>query len=138
MVVVPKEKPAIENLNSYYLNVRKLLEHYQHAFGAGCIHFKSPSAEGVVFFDKDEILTGVYENKDGELEGEAAIEGMISAADKYNFDVNIYNIDEDKIYFWANMPYAEVVYKDLSTEFFEHSATFKWKNRSSAIPTPCS
>ncbi|MGD2125423.1 MAG: hypothetical protein PVG99_05040 [Desulfobacteraceae bacterium] len=125
MVIVPKEKPAIKNLNSYYLDIRKLFEHYQGEFGAGCIHFKSSSAEAVVFFDKDEILTGVFQDKDGELEGEAAIEGIINAAGKYNFDVNVYNIDADKIYFWANMPYAEVIYKDLSTEFTDLGGLIK-------------
>ena len=52
MLVIPKEKPVVENLNSFYLDIRKLFEHYQGELGSGAVHFKSPSAEAVVFFDK--------------------------------------------------------------------------------------
>ena len=53
MVIIPKEKPIIENLNIYYLDVRKLLEHYQGEVGSGGIYFEGHTAEGVIFFDKD-------------------------------------------------------------------------------------
>ena len=29
MVIVPRGNPVFENLNSYYLDLRRLLEHYQ-------------------------------------------------------------------------------------------------------------
>ncbi|MDY7030750.1 MAG: hypothetical protein SVY10_02440 [Thermodesulfobacteriota bacterium] len=73
MVIVPREKPSIQNLNSYYLDMERLVEHYQGEFDAGGIHFKSVSAEGMIFFDKDELLTAVFQNKYGEIEGEKAV-----------------------------------------------------------------
>ena len=45
MIIVPKEEPAVENLNSYYLDIRKLIEHYQGEIGSACIHFEAPSAK---------------------------------------------------------------------------------------------
>ena len=35
MVVIPKQQPVLENLNVYYLNIRKLLEHFQGEIGTG-------------------------------------------------------------------------------------------------------
>jgi hypothetical protein len=117
MVIFPKEKPTIDNLNSAYLDIRKLFEHYQGELGSGCVHFQSSYAEGVVFFDKDELLTAVFRDGHGEILGESSVEAIIEAAGKHNFKVNVYRIGNDKIYFWANMPGAEVLHKDLSTEF---------------------
>lgn len=118
MIILPKEKPVIEGLNSYYLNIHRLIEHYQGELGSGGIHFHSPSAEGVIFFDKDELLSGLYQRRAGDLaKGDAAIEKLLEAVDELNFTLNVYAIDLEKVYFWANIPSAETIYRDLSTEF---------------------
>jgi len=52
MLIIPKEKPDIGNLNSYYLDIRKLIEHCQGELGSGAICFKGPGEEGAIFFDK--------------------------------------------------------------------------------------
>ena len=63
MIIIPKEKPVIENLNSYYLDIKKLLEHCQGTTGSGGIHFVSPSSECVIFFDQDRIMNSTIQNK---------------------------------------------------------------------------
>ncbi len=125
MVIVPKEKPVLENLNSYYLDIKKLFEHYQGELGSGCIHFKSPSADGVVFFDKDELLAGIFRDRQGEIQGKEAIDNVIEAVVNGNFSINIYEIDPEKVYFWANIHAAEKIYKDLSTEFTDLEGLIK-------------
>jgi hypothetical protein len=117
MIIVPKDKPFIQNLNSYYLNVPRLLEHYQGELGSGAIHFKSSSAEGVIFFDKEEFLDGIYENKDEKTTGKAAVDFLIKSSSETNYAVNIYDIEPDKIYYWASIPAAKRIYEDLSAEF---------------------
>jgi hypothetical protein len=117
MVIIPREKPVIENLNIYYLDVRKLLEHYQGEVGSGGIFFKSHAAEGVIFFDKDDLLNAIYKEKDSELSGADAIDQLINAGGQYNFSVHVYQISLDEVYFWSSIPSAEKIYKDLSTEF---------------------
>ncbi len=118
MIILPKEKPVIEGLNSYYLNIHRLIEHYQGELGSGGIHFHSPSAEGVIFFDKDELLSGLYQRRAGDLvNGDTAIEKLLETVDELNFTLNVYAIDPEKVYFWANIPSAETIYRDLSTEF---------------------
>ena len=117
MIIIPKEKPVVEKLNSYYLDIKRLLEHYQGEMDSGCMHFKSTSAEGVIFFDKDALLSGIFQDKEGETKGIDVIEHIIETVANNSFAVSIYYIEPGKIYFWANLYNAEVLYKDLSTDF---------------------
>ena len=118
MVILPRERPVIQGLNSYYLDVRRLFEHYQGELGSGAVHFHSPSSEGVVFFDKDELLSGIFQGKDGEpVKGGDAVDKLIDLVEEQNFTLSVYAIDLDKVYFWANIPAAETIFRDLSTEF---------------------
>lgn len=125
MIIIPKEKPVVENLNSYYLDIKKLLEHFQGELGSGAVHFDSPSAEGVIFFDKDNLLSGFFRGREGEFEEKAAIDRLIEAVDENNFIIHIYEIDAEKIYFWANISAAEKIYKDLSAEFTDLEGLIK-------------
>ena len=117
MIIIPKEKPVIENMNSYYLNMGRLFEHYQGELGSGVIYFKSVSAEGTIFFDKDELLNGIFRDYNGEIIGKAAIDSFMKTVERTSCVVTVYKIDPETIYFWANLPRSERIYKDLSTEF---------------------
>ena len=117
MLIIPREKPFVQNLNSYYLDLGKLLEHYQGEFGSGGIHLRSSSAEGIIFFDKDEILNGFFHSRNGEIKGRAAMEQLVDQGGQDNFQVNIYKIDPEKVSYWANTPSSKELYKGLSTEF---------------------
>ncbi|MBW1796816.1 MAG: hypothetical protein JRJ21_00140 [Deltaproteobacteria bacterium] len=125
MIIVPKEKPAVENLNSYYLDIRKLIEHYQGEVGSGCVHFKASSAEGVVFFDKDDLLNGFFRDSKGEAQGKTVIDRLVEAAVGHNFAISIYEINAEKVYFWANIPAADKIYEDLSAEFTDLEGLIK-------------
>jgi hypothetical protein len=125
MVIIPRDKPVLEKLNIYYLNVKKLLEHYQGEIGTGGVYFKSHAAEGAIFFDKDDLLNGHFADKTIEATGKEAIELLIGAGDKYNFMVTIYEIAEHEVYFWASIPSAEKIYKNLSTEFTDLEGLIK-------------
>ncbi|MDY6879529.1 MAG: hypothetical protein SV686_04720 [Thermodesulfobacteriota bacterium] len=104
-------------MNSYYLNMPRLFEHYQGELGSGCVYFKSVTAEGTIFFDKDELLNGSYRDYDGEIIGKDAIDGFMKTVDHKSCVVTVYKIDPESIYFWANLPRSERIYNDLSTEF---------------------
>ncbi len=125
MIVIPKEKPVMENLNSYYLDIKKIFEHYQGQLGAGGIHFKSPAAEGVIFFDKDELLGGIFKDRERNIQGKDVLDSIVEASSQYNFVVSIYEIAQNKVYFWANMPNAKKIYKNLSTEFTDLEGLIK-------------
>ncbi len=87
MFLVPKEKPLVGKLISYYVHIRKLFEHYQGELGTGAIHFKSPFAEAVIYFDKDEILNGTFEEKGQPYKREQILEKVIDAVDRNNFTI---------------------------------------------------
>jgi hypothetical protein len=117
MIVVPKEKPVMNSLNSYYVKIDKLLEHYQGELSSGAIHFQSLKDEGIIFFDKDETLSGFYKSESEEIGGRDAVPILMKKVPENNFSIDIYEIDPLEIYFWASMPDAEIIYKDLSTDF---------------------
>jgi len=125
MVIIPREKPVIENLNIYYLDVKKLFEHFQGEIGSGGVFFKSHSAEGAVFFDEDELLNGYFQEKNTILTGNTAIDQLIQADSDHNYTLSIYRISQEEVYFWASLPSAEKIYKDLSTDFTDLSGLIK-------------
>ncbi|MBW2589975.1 MAG: hypothetical protein JRD71_04535 [Deltaproteobacteria bacterium] len=125
MVIIPREKPVIENLNIYYLDIRKLFEHFQGEIGSGGVFFKSHSAEGAIFFDEDELLNGYFQEKDTMLTGNAAIDQLIQAESDHNYSVSIYRILQEEVYFWSSLPSAEKIYKDLSTDFTDLEGLIK-------------
>ena len=125
MVIIPREKPVIENLNIYYLDIRKLFEHFQGEIGSGGVFFKSHSAEGAIFFDEDELLNGYFQEKDTILIGNAAIDQLIQAESDHNYSVSIYRILQEEVYFWSSLPSAEKIYKDLSTDFTDLEGLIK-------------
>lgn len=122
MIIIPREKPAVQDLNSYYLKIDKLLEHYQGDLGTGGVYFKSPVSEGVVFFDEDNLLNAYYKDKKLELRGGAALRQINNTASKNNYSVTVYYILPERVYYWANLSYAEPLYSDLSSEFTDLEA----------------
>jgi hypothetical protein len=125
MIILPREKPAIQDLNSYYLKIDKLLEHYQGALGTGGVYFKSPTSEAVVFFDEANLLNGYYKDKKQELKESAALSKIIEAATTDNFAVSVYYILPERVYYWANLSNAQKLYRDLSSEFTDLEGLIK-------------
>jgi hypothetical protein len=125
MIVVPKEKPFLENLNSYYVDVRKLFEHFQGEIGYGGVYFKSASAEGIIFFDKDNLLNGIFQDKADLVEGKEAVDRLLELVERNNFSINVYNIGAERVHLWSNLSNATEVYKDLSTEFTDLEGLMK-------------
>jgi hypothetical protein len=125
MVIVSLEKPIIANLNSYYLDVRKLLEHCQGELGAGGIQFKSSSAEAAIFFDNDALLNAIFQEKGDALTGRRAVDRLLGAVTDHNFAVNIYKLDRETVYYFANVPHAKKIYRNLSTDFTDLEGLIK-------------
>jgi len=125
MVIVPRGNPVFENLNSYYLDLRRLLEHCQGEMGSGAIYFKSPTAEGAVFFEAHEILGGTYENRSEKLAGKAAIDRLLTPLPTENYQVSIYEVATEEANYWSSIPNAKRIYEDLSTEFTDLEGLIK-------------
>jgi hypothetical protein len=125
MVIIPRGNPVFENLNSYYLDLRRLLEHCQGEMGSGAVYLKSSTAEGAVFFEAHEFLGGTYENRDEKLTGKAAIDRLLTPSPSENYQVSIYQIEPDEAYYWSSIPNAKRIYEDLSAEFTDLEGLIK-------------
>ncbi len=117
MILVPIEKPVVEKMSTCYLDINKLLEHYQEEIGTGVIHFKSFSEEAAIFFERDSLLIGVMESQKENLQGDQVLPRLIEKAASSEQAVSIYQVDSGRLNFYANILQADVVYKDLSTDF---------------------
>ncbi len=125
MIILPKDKPVVRHLNSYYLNVARLIEHYQGELGTGVIHFKSAAAEGAVFFDEENIINVTFQDSSSPVDGVSARDRLIDALKIDNFYVSVYRIDEFKVFFWANLSAANDLYQNLTTEFTDLKGLIK-------------
>ena len=116
MLFITTGKPFIQNLNSYYLDIERLIEHYQGELGSGGIHFRSAAAEAAVFFDENTIVNVILQDKDEMIDGIAARDRLIKSLETDNFSLAIYPIDPAKIFFWANLAKAENFYQEPAAE----------------------
>jgi len=125
MVIIPRDHPVLENLNSYYLDLRRLLEHCQGDMGSGGIYLKSLAAEGVVFFEAQELLGAAYESRDEKLAGKEALNRLLTRSPTENYLVSVYRIEPEEVYYWCSIPGAKKIYEDLSTEFTDLEGLIK-------------
>jgi hypothetical protein len=125
MVIVPRGNPVFENLNSYYLDIGRLLEHFQGEKGSGAVHLKSPTAEGAIFFESHEVLGGTFESREEKLAGRAAVDRLLDSSPTENYQVSIYEVAPEEAYYWSSIPNARRIYKDLSTEFTDLEGLIK-------------
>jgi len=117
MIAIPQDDPVLKHLNSYYLDLQRLIEHCQGELGAGGIHFKSVSSEGVIFFDQDEIVNAALEEKEISLEGGRAAWALVESSANRNYSVSVYQLDETEVYFWASIASQDLVHEvALDTE----------------------
>ncbi len=125
MIVIPKENPIIGNMNSYYVQIERLIEHYQGEVGCGGLYFKSMSSEGIIFFDKDEVLNGLFLKKEDRTKGKDAVDRLIKSSEATNYALSVYILRPEDIYFWSTIPDAQKIYQDLSTEFTDLEGLIK-------------
>ncbi len=125
MIIVPKENPILDKLNSYYIRIPKLIEHFQGEIGSGIVFIKSMTDEGSIVFDKDEVLMGVLVKRGEMTVGEQAIDAFLNIDENASFSVSVYRINPDEIHFWSNLPNAKRIYQDLSTEFTDLEGLIK-------------
>ena len=125
MIIVPGSPAAIAGLNSYYLLLERLLEHYQGQLGGGALHLKAAAAECIVYFDETGPVGGAYQDAEGKMTGNGVLDHLLGVAERHNFTVAVYPMDGSQVHFWANVPHAEVIYRDLSAEFTDLEGLIK-------------
>lgn len=117
MIPIPKGKPAIGTLNTYYLRLDRLIEHCQGEVGAGCIHLHCPEFTAAVYFDPDEVVQTCYETPKGIDYAERAFSRLLDGARQRSCPVDVFSLDPARVHFWASLARSERLYSDLSAEF---------------------
>ncbi len=103
-MLIPREKPYLEGLNSFYLHLEKFMTHMQGEIGSGGVYCKSNRLEMLIYFNESEIISSLVRKK----EEAACAYTSFEIARNLFYDgahaVKVFLLDANAIYFWAQMP----------------------------------
>ena len=103
-MLLPREKPFLTGLNSYYLDIEKFIQHLQGEIGSGCLYCKAADQELLVYFDEYDIVRGVTQNNGEHARVSDRLDHVLASLQIKSFQVTIYYLDPDSIFFWGQMP----------------------------------
>ncbi len=103
-MLVPREKPYMQGLNSYYLDIARFVEHLQGEIGSGCIYGRSSGDEILVYFDENEILRGITQNSGERARISPELKPVLAALGHKSFNIEVYHLDANAIFFWGQLP----------------------------------
>ncbi|MCW5213263.1 hypothetical protein VU04_10190 [Desulfobulbus sp. TB] len=103
-MLLPKEPPFLTGLNSYYLDIEKFIQHLQGDIGSGCLYCKAADQELMVYFDEYDIVRGLTQKNNEPALVANQLDHILPPLQEKNFQVTIYYLDADSIFFWGQMP----------------------------------
>ena len=103
-MLIPREQPYLDGLNSYYLHLDKFVEHMQGEIGSGCLYFRSSTEEILIYFDEREVLRGVVQDNNQRAWVSPTLAPVLSELRRKNFRVTVYTLAASAIFFWGQMP----------------------------------
>lgn len=87
-MLLPKEKPYLANLNSFYIYLDKFLEQMQQEIGSGCFHCSSGDLEFMIYFNQYELVRVVRLEKDKRPEHLKSLSPVMAAFRQRTFMVS--------------------------------------------------
>jgi len=114
-MLIPLEQPYLQGLNSYYLKIDKFVEHLQGEIGSGCLYFKSQAQELLIYFDEQDILRGIMQDTGAHARVSPTLKPVLEALNQRNFQVSVYYLDPNAIFFWEQMPAFKRAQKEFTT-----------------------
>ena len=103
-MLIPREKPCLEGLNSYYLHLERFIEHMQGEIGSGGMHCLSPGFEMMIYFNEYEVISNLLQEKGNAAYFAPSLEIARSFFYSATYAVKVYQLDAHAIFFWAQMP----------------------------------
>lgn len=103
-MLIPREKPYLEGLNSYYLQLEKFIEHMQGEIGSGGIHCHSPNLDMMIYFNEYEVISSLLQAKDSAAQFAPSHEIARNSFYSSSYAVKVFRLDANAIFFWAQMP----------------------------------
>ncbi|MCL2340682.1 MAG: hypothetical protein FWC49_03140 [Proteobacteria bacterium] len=102
-MLLPREKPYLDGLNSYYLHLERFIEHMQGEVGSGGVHCLSPGLEMMIYFNEQEIISNLLQSKGQPAAFVPSLEIARAAFYSATYAVNVFQLDPHAIFFWAQM-----------------------------------
>ena len=103
-MLVPREKPYMQGLNSYYLDIARFVEHLQGEIGSGCIYGRASGQEVLVYFDESEILRGLIQDSGERARVSPELGPVLTVLGGKSFNIEVYFLDANAIFFWGQLP----------------------------------
>lgn len=103
-MLIPREKPCLEGLNSYYLHLERFIEHMQGEIGSGGMHCLSSGLEMMIYFNEYEVISNLLQEKGNAAYFAPSLEIARSFFYSSTYAVKVYQFDAHAIFFWAQMP----------------------------------
>ncbi len=137
-MLIPREKPYLTKLNSYYLDIDKFTEHMQGEVGDGCIYCKSSFQENLVYFNEQEIIRGIVQNNGEHAHVSDLLTPVLEAIRQRSFMVSVYQLSPSAVYFWGQLPpfkRAKKTYSSAIISLDDLTQRFKQEKFSGFIDT---
>jgi len=115
-MLIPETQPVFRGLNSYYVDVTKFLEYLRSSDATGCIKFSSIDTDCIIFYSKGKIINPFCNASGNTYYHNDAISAIKKIVEKRQCKIDVYSIDENQIFFWANLSRAKTLYDNLTTD----------------------
>jgi len=102
-MLLPREKPYLDGLNSYYLHLERFIEHLQGEIGSGGLHCQSSNQAMMIYFNESEVISNLIQEKSCPASFVASHEIARNAFYSSIYSVKVFQLDAHAIFFWAQM-----------------------------------
>jgi len=129
-MLLPREKPYLDGLNSYYLHLERFIEHMQGEIGTGGLHCQSSTQEMMIYFNEYEVISNLLQKINQPATFAASHEIARSAFYSSIYSVRVFQLDAHAIFFWAQMkPFQRAKASLKSTEIPLPDLIFRLKQK---------
>jgi hypothetical protein len=116
-MIFPKGQAVYENLNTSFTNFGELLLDLRANAFTGYVQASFWEYEGILFLDNGNIVNAVEETGGSRMTGQEAVNSITSKVQEKDGTVSVYALSGEMVTMLASVVRAEVVHKDLSTDF---------------------
>lgn len=115
-MILPKNEPVHENLNTSYTNFDELLNNLRSNQFTGYVNLSSWKYEGTLFLDSGNLVNVVEEADGKRRTGLGALEGLRARSHEKDGVIGVYRLDGDLVALLAGSAQRSALYEQLSTD----------------------
>lgn len=115
-MILPKNQPVHENLNTSYTNFDQLVNDLRANQFTGYVNLSSWKYEGILFVDSGNLVNVVEETEGKRRTGLGALEGLRTRAREKDGAIGVFRLDGDLVALLAGSAQRSALYEQLSTD----------------------